>query len=183
MKLKIISLTFLFCFSSENLYGQTNNAYVEFLGVGLLGSVNYEKMIVPDKIFARVSLGYFNLVEKDTFDFPNGTDNVITEQRLSITPICLGANYLYGNKLKVEAGVGIAYWVTSYEGEAELIGIGDIGFTEGGNYLNFYSTLGLRYQNPEGGINFKIGLSPIYLNIEGVRETINFPHLSLGYSW
>ena len=62
-------------------------------------------------------------------------------------------------------------------------GIGDIGFTEGGNYLNFYSTFGLRYQNPKGGLNFKIGLSPIYLNIEGVRETINFPHLSLGYSW
>ena len=183
MKIKIISLTFLSCFFFENLYGQTNNAYVEFLGVGLLGSVNYEKMIVPDKIFARVSLGYFNLVEKDTFDLYNVTDSVITEQKLSITPICLGANYMYGNKLKVEAGVGIAYWVTSYEGEAELIGIGDIGFTEGGNYLNFYSTLGLRYQKPEGGINFKIGLSPIYLNIEGVRETINFPHLSLGYSW
>ena len=177
MKLKIISLTLLFCFSFENLYGQANNAYVEFLGVGLLGSVNYEKMIVPDKIFTRASLGYFNLVERDT------TDNVITEQKLSITPICLGANYMYGNKLKVEAGVGIAYWITSYEGEVELIGIGDIGFTEGGNYLNFYSTLGLRYQNPDGGINFKIGLSPIYLNIEGVRETINLPHLSFGYSW
>ena len=179
MKIKIISLTFLFCFFFENLFGQTNNAYVEFLGVGLLGSVNYEKMIVPDKIYTRISLGYFNLVERDTLDFYN----VITEQKLSITPICLGANYMYGNKLKVEAGIGIAYWMTSYEGEAELIGIGDIGFTEGGNYLNFYSTLGLRYQNPDGGINFKIGLSPIYLNIEGVRETINFPHLSFGYSW
>ena len=183
MKTKIISLSFLFCFSFDNSFGQTNNAYVEFLGIGLMGSINYEKMIVADKIFARASLGYFNLVEKDTFDFNYGADNVITEQSLSITPICLGAIYIYGNKLKVEAGGGIAYWITSYEGEAEFTGIGDIGFTEGGNYLNFYSTLGLRYQNPKGGINFKVGLSPIYLNIEGVRETINFPHLSLGYSW
>ena len=179
MKTKIISLSFLFCFSFDNSYGQTNNAYVEFLGIGLMGSINYEKMIVADKIFAMASLVYFNLEEKDTFD----VYNVITEQSLSITPICLGAIYMYGNKLKVEAGGGIAYWITSYEWDAQFTGIGDIGFTEGGNYLNFYSTLGLRYQNPKGGMNFKVGLSPIYLNIEGVRETIIFPHLSFGYSW
>ena len=68
MKTKIISLSFLFCFSFDNSYGQANNAYVEFLGIGLMGSINYEKMMVTDKIFARASLGYFNLVEKDTFD-------------------------------------------------------------------------------------------------------------------
>ena len=90
---------------------------------------------------------------------------------------------MFGNKWKVEVGGGISYWMTSYEGEGELTGFGDTVFTEDGKYLNFYSTLGLRYQNPEGGINFKVGLSPTYTNIEGVRATFNFPHLSLGYAW
>ena len=183
MKIKIISILFLFCFYFQNLNGQTNNAYVEFLGVGLMGSINYERMVVPEKVFARASLGYFNLVEKDTFDVYYGTDNYITEEKLRITPICLGANYMFGNKWKVEVGGGISYWIISYEGEAELTGFGDIGFTEDGKYFNFFSSLGLRYQNPEGGINFKVGLSPTYANIEGVRTTFNFPHLSLGYAW
>ena len=32
MKIKIISILFLFCFYFQNLNGQTNNTYVEFLG-------------------------------------------------------------------------------------------------------------------------------------------------------
>ena len=43
MKTKIISLSFIFCFSFDNSYGQTNNAYLELLGIGLMGSINYEK--------------------------------------------------------------------------------------------------------------------------------------------
>ena len=102
MKIKIILILLLVCSYSENLNGQTNNIYIEFLGVGLMGSVNYEKMLVPDKVFARVSLGYFDIVEKDTFDVYYSTDNYITEDKLRITPICLGANYMVGNKLSLE---------------------------------------------------------------------------------
>ena len=54
MKIKIILILFLIFSYSKNLNGQTNNTYIEFLGVGLMGSVNYEKMLVPDKVFARV---------------------------------------------------------------------------------------------------------------------------------
>jgi len=184
MKIKIILILFLICSCSQNLNGQTNNTYIEFLGVGLMGSVNYEKMVVPDQVFARVSLGYFNIVEKDTFDVFYGTDNYITEEKLRITPICLGVNYMVGNKWRLELGGGIAYWIISYEGESEFTDFG--GFTEvseGGNYFNLYSTIGLRYQKPEGGINFKLGLSPTYAKIEGEKATFNFPHLSIGYSW
>ena len=184
MKIKIILILFLICSISENLNGQTNNIYVEFLGVGLMGSVNYEKMLVSDKVFVRVSLGYFDFVEKDTSDVFYGTDNYISEDRLRITPICLGANYMVGNKWRLELGGGFAYWIISYEGESELTDFGEL--TEvsgGGNYFNLYSTIGLRYQKPGRGINFKVGLSPTYAKIEGEKATFNFPHLSIGYSW
>ncbi len=177
MRIKIISILFLLCFSQQKLNGQINNIYVEILGLGLMGSINHEIMLVPDKAYVRASLGYFNYAEKD-----NDVDYV-TEQNLSITPIGLGANYMIGNKLKIEVGGGTAYWMTSYEGESTSIGFVDnenIEFKASGNYFNFYSTIGLRYQSPKGGINFRVGLSPIYLNIDGIKETLNLPYLSLG---
>jgi len=175
MKIKIISILFLICSYFQELNGQTNNTYIEFLGVGLMGSVNYEKMVVPDKVFARVSLGDLSDIETDE-----------TAPKLKITPICLGVNYMVGNKWRLELGGGIAYWIISYEGESQFYNFDNTEFvviTGDGNYFNLYSTLGLRYQNPEGGINFKFGLSPTYAKIEGVQITFNLPHLSIGYSW
>ena len=175
MKIKIISILFLICSYSQELNGQANNTYIEFLGVGLLKSVNYEKMVVPDKVFARVSLGDLSDIETDG-----------TAPKLKITPICLGVNYMVGNKWRLELGGGIAYWIISYEGEIQFNNFDNTEFvviTGDGNYFNLYSTLGLRYQNPEGGINFKFGLSPTYAKIEGVQITFNLPHLSIGYSW
>ena len=175
MKIKIISILFLICSYSQELNGQTNNTYIEFLGVGLLKSVNYEKMVVPDRVFARVSLGDLSDIETDE-----------TAPKLKITPICLGVNYMVGNKWRLELGGGIAYWIISYEGETQFYNFDNTEFvviTGDGNYFNLYSTLGLRYQNPEGGINFKFGLSPTYAKIEGVQITFNLPHLSIGYSW
>ena len=183
MRIKIISILFLLCFSQQKLNGQINNIYVEILGLGLMGSINHEIMLVPDKAYVRASLGYLRHTVKDTFDIDYGTDNFISEQTLTITPISLGANYLIGNKLKIEMGGGTTYWMTSYEGESTSIGFIDnenIEFKASGNYFNFYSTIGLRYQSPKGGINFRVGLSPIYLNIEGIKETLNLPYLSLG---
>ena len=175
MKIKIISILFLICSYFQELNGQTNNTYIEFLGVGLLKSVNYEKMVVPDRVFARVSLGDLSDIETDE-----------TAPKLKITPICLGVNYMVGNKWRLELGGGIAYWIISYEGETQFNNFDNTEFVVirgDGNYFNLYSTLGLRYQNPEGGINFKFGLSPTYAKIEGVQITFNLPHLSIGYSW
>lgn len=183
MRFKFISLMLLFFISQERINGQNNNIYVEFLGLGLLGSVNHEIMLVPDKAYIRASLGYLIFTEKDTFDIDYGTDNFIRDQTLTITPISLGANYLIGKKLKIEVGGGTTYWMTSLEGESTSIGFGsneNVNFKTSGNYFNFYSTIGLRYQNPKGGLNFRIGLSPIYINIEGIKATLNYPYLSLG---
>ena len=174
MKIKIISILFLICSYFQELNGQANNAYIEFLGVGLLKSVNYEKMVVPDRVFARVSLGDLSDIETDE-----------TTPKLKITPICLGVNYMVGNKWRLELGGGIAYWIISCEGEAQFNNFDNTEFvviTGDGNYFNLYSTLGLRYQDPEGGITFKVGLSPTYANIKG-QATFNLPHLSIGYSW
>ena len=50
-------------------------------------------------------------------------------------------------------------------------------------FTMFYTSIGIRYQNPEGGINVKLGLTPIIASIEGKSSTLNWPHLSLGYSF
>tara|TARA_X000000368_G_C22880588_1_gene645112 strand:+ start:196 stop:726 length:531 start_codon:yes stop_codon:yes gene_type:complete len=173
---KIIIAMVVFCCSFSSIKAQTNNIYTEFLGLGLLGSVNYERM-VKDNIFARVSYGGFS-VESETDDYYLGT---VTE-KMSINPLSLGAHYLRGNKWKLEAGAGITYWMIKLEG-----GIGqDVGgfsVSADGGFLMYYTSLGLRYQNPEGGLTFKVGISPIIASVDGETGTVTMPHLALGYSF
>ena len=72
----------------------------------------------------------------------------------------------------------------SFEGSID--GSNDIGgltITKDGGFTMFYTSIGIRYQNPEGGINIKLGLTPIIASIEGESSTLNWPHLSLGYSF
>ena len=58
MKIKTILASVILCCSFQTVKGQTNNIYVEALGVGLLGSINYERMIIPDKLLlVRVMVG------------------------------------------------------------------------------------------------------------------------------
>ena len=112
---KIIIAMVVFCCSFSSIKAQTNNIYTEFLGLGLLGSVNYERM-VKDNIFARVSYGGFSV-------------------------------------------------------------------SADGGFLMYYTSLGLRYQNPEGGLTFKVGISPIIASVDGETGTVTMPHLALGYSF
>ena len=52
---KITILGFIALMSTSVVLPQTNNIYVEGLGVGLLGSINYEREVM-DKVFARVGI-------------------------------------------------------------------------------------------------------------------------------
>ena len=153
MRNKIIMAIVVLCCSFNSSKAQTNNIYAEFLGVGLLGSINYERM-VKDNIFARVSYGGFS-VESESFDddyYYYGTST----SKMSINPLSLGAHYLRGNKWKLEAGAGITYWMISF---------------------------GFRYQNPEGGLNLKVGVSPIVVSVDGETGTLAWPHIGLGYAF
>ena len=61
--------------------------------------------------------------------------------------------------------------------------IGSLTVSEDGGFIMLYTSLGLRYQNPEGGINVKLGLTPIIASIDGESSTLTWPHLALGYSF
>ena len=182
MKKKPIFAILVICCCFNSLKGQTNNIYAEFLGVGLLGSINYERM-VKDNIFARASYGGFS-TEDEVYDdtyYGYGTTGTL---KTSVNPLSLGAHYLKGNKWKLEVGGGISHWMISFEGSID--GSNDIGgltITKDGGFTMFYTSIGIRYQNPEGGINVKLGLTPIIASIEGESSTLNWPHLSLGYSF
>ena len=189
MKIKTILASVLLCCSFQTVKGQTNNIYAEFLGVGLLGSINYERMIIPDKLFARASYGGFSVSTTssdpvyDDYGYYIGT--IDSEVELSINPLCLGAHYMFGNKWKAEIGGGISYWMMSLDASAEYAtsDVGGISISGDGGYLMFYTSVGFRYQNPEGGINVKLGLSPTLLRYEGESAQLPMPHIGLGYSF
>jgi len=189
MKIKAILASVLLCCSFQTVKGQTNNIYAEFLGVGLLGSINYERMIIPDKLFARASYGGFSVSTTssdpvyDDYGYYIGT--VDSEVELSINPLCLGAHYMFGKKWKAEIGGGISYWMMSLDASAENATqeLGGISISEDGGYLMFYTSLGFRYQNPEGGLTFKLGVSPTILRYEGESASLPMPHIGFGYSF
>ena len=189
IKMKTILAFVIFCCSFQTVKGQTNNIYMEGLGVGLLASINYEKMIIPDKLFARASYGGFSISSTsledvyDDYGYYIGT--VESEVELSINPLCLGAHYMLGNKWKVEIGGGISYWMMSLDASAEEAtqDLGGISISEDGGFLMFYTSLGFRYQNPEGGLTLKLGISPTILSYEGETGTLPMPHIGVGYSF
>ena len=116
MKIKTILAFVFLCSSFQTVKGQTNNIYMELLGVGGMGSINYERMIIKDKLFARSSYGGFSFVPL-TFtrlqivydDYGNEVGSIISDVNSIINPLCLGAHYMFGKKWKVEIGGGISY--------------------------------------------------------------------------
>jgi len=180
MRNKIIMAIVVLCCSFNSSKAQTNNIYAEFLGLGLLGSINYERM-VKDNIFARVSYGGFSVESTDEdYDYYNGWTTVDT--KMSISPLSLGAHYLMGNKWKLEAGAGITYWMIGFDGGVGS-DVGTFSVSSDGGFLMFYGSLGIRYQNPEGGLNLKVGVSPIIASVDGETGTLPMPHLALGYAF
>tara|TARA_Y100001960_G_C14548701_1_gene764607 strand:- start:218 stop:751 length:534 start_codon:yes stop_codon:yes gene_type:complete len=177
MKIKSIIAALLLCCSLQPLKAQTNHVYGEFLGVGLLGGFSYERMVM-DKLAARVSYGGFT-AESSTmsYDYASGWTTVTTE--ISVNPVTVGAHYFFGNKFKAEVGAGISYWMVSFTGGVSG-DVGGLSITEDGGLLNFYTSVGLRYQNPDGGLTFKLGLSPTIVADVG---SLAFPHIGIGYSW
>ena len=172
---KMTILGFIALMSTSVVLPQTNNIYVEGLGVGLLASINYEREVM-DKVFARVGITRYSgtiTTYEDEYDYYGGNDNVDVD--FSIMPVIVGATYLMGNKWKLELGGGISYWMVS--GSAEF---GDWeSEEEDAGLMTFYGVGGFRYQNPLGGITLRAGLS--YLMIEDIAAA--WPHISLGYGF
>ena len=145
------------------------------MGVGLLGSLNYERMVM-DNVAARVGISSYSGTISESVITEDGTPTgFVADVDFSIMPIIAGASYLMGNKWKLEVGGGISYWMVNGR-----VSFGDFDSDEEDvSLLTFYGVGGFRYQNPEGGITFRLGLN--YLMIEDIG--IPFPHLSLGYGF
>ncbi len=171
---KMTILGFIALMTTSVVLPQTNNIYVEGLGVGLLGSINYEREVM-DKVFARVGISsYGGTVSENAYD-DYGYYLGVIDTDFSIMPVIVGASYLMGNKWKLELGGGISYWMVSGK-----LSWGDVeSDEEDAALMTFYGVGGVRYQNPLGGITARAGLS--FLMIEDV--SVPWPHISLGYGF
>ena len=149
---------------------QSNHIYLELFGPGILGSINYERN-VNDKLFFRAGLGGFSI---------SSTSSTGNSGELKITPIILGVDYLIGNKFKFDIGGGLSYWMMDFKGNVAQE-IGDINFSEGGNFPLLYFNLGARYQPIEEGVSFKVGVSFTKIKIKDSSGTLPGPYLGIGY--
>ena len=131
--------------------------FFEGLGNGILYTINYDRMM-SDTWSARVGL----MSLSDTDDFGDTTS-------LKLVPIM--ANKLKGaGNHKLELGAGAMLIMVS--GEID----DDDDFEAGG--VGVTTTIGYRYQRPDGGINFRIGLTPAFL-----PKFVVTAGLSLGYTF
>ena len=143
-----------------------------------MASVNYERNL-DNNIFVRAGYGYFS-VESTTSGYMSSSTSKTT-----INPLILGAHYVRGlrGNWKLDAGVGISYWMIKLNDEGEGTTLGDLSFETKGSYPMGYGSLGIRYQKPEGGVSLKLGVSPTIAKIGEFTQTLVFPHISIGYSF
>lgn len=116
------------------------------LGPGLLGSVNYERMI-NEKMSVRVGYGGLSA---------ESTDDLGLIETIKVTAIPIGVNYLMGGNHKIVVGGGID--MIKFDASVDLLGLSiDEGLTA------FYGVGGYRYQKDTGG--FVFGLNGYYMSL------------------
>ena len=125
-----------------------NAFYVELLGNGLIYSVNYDRRLT-DNLAGRVG-----------FAFVSGEDSDGDRASIVIAPVM--GSYLFGEgNSHFEAGLGVLLASASVED----VGSGDEDWfdetVEGSTVLGT-GVLGYRYQRPDGGFVFRVGLTPVF---------------------
>ena len=166
---------------TSQIFAQSNHIYLGGLGAGLGVSINYERQLSENgNLFLRGGYGMFSA--ENTSIEPSGNGLGLYTTKVSINPVIMGIHYLKGNKFKLDLGLGMSYWMISVEGDGSGA-LGGFDFGTEGSYANFYATIGLRYQNPDGGLTFGLGLSPTQISVENETGTLPLPHFNLGYSF
>jgi len=123
--------------------------YIELAGQGLLYSVNYEYLLADD---ISVRIGYSQWTISSLFLFTAG--------ELSFTGFPVMVNYLSGSGSgHLELGLGVMPMKISLDGHDILFGT-DV--SNSATLLIGTATLGYRYQPPDGGFVFRIGLTPFF---------------------
>ena len=140
-----------------------NVIYGEALGPGLLGSLNYERML-GEKLSVRVGYGGLSVTTEDDFGL---------EETIKVTAIPIGVNYLMGNNHKLEVGGGAN--ILNFSSSIDLLGLDlDAGLT------TFYGGLGYRYQKDTGGLVFRLNGYYLMMGDAGGVSTVG---ISLGWAF
>ena len=128
----------------------SNSVYLELLGNGLFYSINYDHLFT-ESFGGRVGAGYISPAWVSTGTFP------------------LMAYYLIGSgNSKLELGLG-ANVILQPENQSFSFASAEDEEFEGTGVLGT-ATVGYRYQRAEGGIVFRVGLTPFFGNF--VKETL-----------
>lgn len=131
---------------SQSSPAAANSVHLELLGNGLIYSLNYERTIV-DRLSARVGVGYFKVNRA-----------VNSNEGVSLTTVPIMVNYLVGSKSShLEVGIGICI-VTLEANIEKTLGVS-------GSATLGTATFGYRYQRDDGGIIFRIGVTPFFGSI------------------
>jgi len=168
---QFLVLFFSFLFSAFGLYSQdntpkitsNNSIYVEAIGIGGYGSINYDYIFhikSKIKIGGRIGLSTYHIV-----DYTGSFNPDI------IIPFSINA--LYGTKHHAEVGIGQTFSSIVQSSNSDFSPSRDNNFS-----TNF--TIGYRYQKSDGGIVFRIGYTPI------INQNKYFQHwggISIGYSF
>ncbi len=148
---------------TQNMPHSQHVVYMEMFGQGGLFTFNYDRRFTktPDGPGFRAGIGYVNLGKFEGYTIP------------------VGLNYLLGKNDKYfELGLGLTYGkvalINAYDDEARLAATMFLGF---------------RYQEEEGGFNFRAGLSPFLGNIRNPGEepevffVPQYGGISVGYTF
>ncbi|MBA4852466.1 hypothetical protein [Emticicia sp. BO119] len=166
----IFSIICPFCFFYKAAFTQQllkplalNSIYVEALGMGGYGSINYERFIYQQKklhIGVRLGVGTYRLRDFETNLNPDIT-------------IPFALNAYYGKTHHAEVGIGQTF--------TSIVGASTVDFrVNRQNSLSSNFTVGYRYQKSNGGMMVRVNYSPI------VSINQSFKHwygLSVGYSF
>lgn len=146
---------------NDSIYFFRNSLYFEIMGVGGFISLNYERIILKKKKFKigiRTGLGTYNIS-----DYTNKFNPDI------IIPLSL--NGFYGNKHKIEFGIGQTISNIVHANNSKFIPerITEI-------HANF--TIGYRYRKKQGHFIFRCNYTPI---IEFYKYLKHSAGISIGY--
>jgi hypothetical protein len=147
----------------DSLSIKKNSIYIEILGVGGYGSVNFEREILKIKkikIGTRLGITTYNLTDFTTKFNPD-----------LIIPISINAQY--GNKHNLEISLGQVISI--------IVETNPNTYTpERTTNIHPNLTVGYRYQKTKGGFIFRINYSPI---IEFYQDYKHWGGISFGYAF
>lgn len=140
-----------------------NSVYLEIVGIGGYGSLNYERIVLERNRFKfglRIGVSTYNISDYTTKFNPD-----------IIIPISV--NGLYGNNHIIEFGIGSTIsnivQASSSNWKPERV-----------TNINANFTIGYRYQKKQGGVIFRCSYTPI---IEFYKYFRHWGGISIGYAF